>query len=193
MCHPVWGRKNSLANSQTKLQLWVLTLISKFPARTRAALTLPLNLSCNVFLQYRSSHINDTFMLCLLQNWTCTVKFNADCIRTQYLTGVETTEFTFFCCWIELQHFSSDRNVTHGDGRNDGGSKRLWNVCQYLPDQTAQHPRRRPSLNIHTRRRENLKSHLPTRLFHLYVGQPPVRLMDKTESASNLKPSFSLS
>jgi hypothetical protein len=29
---------------------------------------------------------------------------------------------------------------------DDGGSKFLWNVGQYLPDYTAEHPRRQPSL-----------------------------------------------
>jgi hypothetical protein len=31
---------------------------------------------------------------------------------------------------------------------DDGGSKNLWNVDQFLPDYTAQHPRRQPSSYI---------------------------------------------
>jgi hypothetical protein len=34
---------------------------------------------------------------------------------------------------------------------DDGDSKHLWNVCQFLPDFTAQHPRRPPSSGQYVR------------------------------------------
>jgi hypothetical protein len=46
--------------------------------------------------------------------------------------------------------------TTISQGPDDGGSKHLWNVSQFLPDYTVQHPRRS---HLHIRRRENLKSH----------------------------------
>jgi hypothetical protein len=35
--------------------------------------------------------------------------------------------------------------ITYGDRPEDGGSKHLRNVSQFLPDYTALHPRRQPS------------------------------------------------
>jgi hypothetical protein len=34
---------------------------------------------------------------------------------------------------------------SQGDRLDDGSSKLLWNIGKYLPDYTAQHPRRQPS------------------------------------------------
>jgi hypothetical protein len=49
-------------------------------------------------------------------------------------------------------------NSEKGGGFDDGGSTHLWNVGQHLLDYTAVHPRRH--YKLHTRRRENLKSHI---------------------------------
>jgi hypothetical protein len=38
-----------------------------------------------------------------------------------------------------------DRRFRGAHNPDDGGSKHLWNVGQFLPDYTAQHPRRQPS------------------------------------------------
>jgi hypothetical protein len=43
------------------------------------------------------------------------------------------------------------------EGAGDEGSKHLENVGKFLTDYKAQHPRR--DRDLHTRRRENLKSH----------------------------------
>jgi hypothetical protein len=48
---------------------------------------------------------------------------------------------------------------------NDGGSKLLRNVGQFLPDYTAQHPKRK---TLHTVRRENLKSYILFSYFHCW-------------------------
>jgi hypothetical protein len=42
---------------------------------------------------------------------------------------------------MSATEFDSHRN----EGRDDGGSKHLWNVCQFLPDYTSKHPRGQPS------------------------------------------------
>jgi hypothetical protein len=42
------------------------------------------------------------------------------------------------CCLVEIYDFSNDRP-------DDGGSKHLWNVCQFVQDCKAQQPRRQPS------------------------------------------------
>jgi hypothetical protein len=38
--------------------------------------------------------------------------------------------------------------MIQSDRNNDGGKKHLWNVSQYLPDYTVQHPRRQQSSYI---------------------------------------------
>jgi hypothetical protein len=40
-----------------------------------------------------------------------------------------------------------DRRFRGTHHPNDRGSKIFWNVGQYLPDYTSQHPRRQPSSN----------------------------------------------
>jgi hypothetical protein len=44
---------------------------------------------------------------------------------------------------------------------NDGGSKLLWNVSQYLPDYTVQHPRRQPSSYL------SLRGHQISQSWHI--------------------------
>jgi hypothetical protein len=62
------GKGNSHINCPTELQDSMLTLIFEVPASIRESSTLFRNLSWNIFLKYRLSHINDVFMLYLLQH-----------------------------------------------------------------------------------------------------------------------------
>jgi hypothetical protein len=61
-------RGNLRTNSPTEMLYSVLTVVLKVSARTCVSSTLFGNLSCNVFFMYRSAHINEMFMLCVLQN-----------------------------------------------------------------------------------------------------------------------------
>jgi len=62
---------NSLIISPAEFQCLALTLVFTTCSRTRASSILLWNLSCYVFFKYRSAHIDQMFMLCLLQNWAC--------------------------------------------------------------------------------------------------------------------------
>jgi hypothetical protein len=49
----------------------------------------------------------------------------------------------------------------------DGGSKHLWNVIEFLPDYTVQNPKGR---SFDTRHRKNLNSHLANYFRHGSTG-----------------------
>jgi hypothetical protein len=59
--------------------------------------------------------------------------------KTLQRAGLGNTIFLFVV--THLGHF----NQLTGDSPDDGGRSALWNVSKYLPDYTAQHPRRQRS------------------------------------------------
>jgi hypothetical protein len=66
---PSLGRGSLLVNSPTELQCLGLMLIFNISASTHVSLILYQNLSCSVFFKCWSVHLNEKFILCLLQNW----------------------------------------------------------------------------------------------------------------------------
>jgi hypothetical protein len=62
------------------------------------------------------------------------------------------------CSLAEIDQRDRDAYCLHRNGDWDGGSKCLCNVVSFIPDYTAQHPRRHTS--SYSPRRENLKSYL---------------------------------
>jgi hypothetical protein len=79
------------------------------------------------------------------------------------------------CNFLRWCHWHLAPAMTHHP--DDGGSKHLWKVGQYLPDDTGQHPRRQSS---HARRRENPKSHLAW--FCLIIVRTSIRLFSWTDT-----------
>jgi hypothetical protein len=85
-------------------------------------------------------------------------------LKEEYLIGISTTfkywngkkykvrisGLTATSSLVDIdRRFQEDSCLHHqgdeDDDAGDGGSKLLWNVGQYLPDYTVQHPRREPS------------------------------------------------
>jgi hypothetical protein len=102
--HPDLGAENSLISSPTGLQYSVFTLIFKVYARTCARLILFQN-SSYVFFKYQWAHINEMFMLCLLQNWVygCgSFMLTVIDVKVFPVCIVDMIEFTLVFFWIEL-------------------------------------------------------------------------------------------
>jgi hypothetical protein len=72
-------------------------------------------------------------------------------VRFQVLMAASMTMIvlkdTVLCSLVEVdRRFTRTYCLHHrGDGPDYGGRKHVWNVGQFLPDYTAQHPRRRSS------------------------------------------------
>jgi hypothetical protein len=65
-------------------------------------------------------------------------------------TGVKIAVFWDVAPYSLVEIYRRFRGVYclfhQGDDDDDGGSKHLWNVGEFLPDYTAQHPRRQSPL-----------------------------------------------
>jgi hypothetical protein len=70
-------------------------------------------------------------------------------VRFQVLTAASMKIIVFWdvapCSLIEVYQRFRGTYCIHHHSPDDGGSKHLRNVGKFLPDYTAQHPRRQPS------------------------------------------------